>query len=197
MARRAGVAAMPALGAVMMLAMAAMAPSDAAAQERGERQGTALVGERLPHIAALDDAGTPHSASGLLAGPPPASGLVVQFMTVDCKPCRAELEALVRDRHRLDAAGIRVLIVNLMDDPDRVASLIKALGADVFPVVRDRTGAIVESLDLAKPLAKGGTEIQVPLTFLVDARGILKRIVRRYHDGTIDDILGLLAGGGR
>lgn len=172
-------------------------PATVRAAGDDRRQGEAEVGKVLPNIAALDSTGIAHSARSVLASDGGGNGLVLQFMTVDCPRCKDEIRELVAGKAALDAARVRVLVVNLMDEPERLGTTIKALGAEVFPVVRDRTGALVDLLKLQEPQPGGGVMISVPLSFVADRDGTLRRIYRGHTAGYVQEVLGALGLAGK
>jgi peroxiredoxin len=155
-----------------------------------DRQGEAVVGTPLPHLAALDSRNQPYSVSMLLQGG--ARGVLVHFMTVDCKVCKEELKELDAGKALLDAAGVKVLVVDLGDPAERVDACVRELGVTTFPVIIDRTGSIVDRFALRRPLPGGGSETSVPLSFVVDGKGILVSILRKRVEDYVKTVLAKL-----
>ena len=159
------------------------------------RQGAAEVGKPLPHLAGFDLDGMARCAKTVLGTS--SKGIVVQFMTVYCKACKAELKELVAGRDTLTAAGVKVLVVDLLDEADQVEKMLDETGARLLPLIRDRTGAIVETLKLQVAQPGGGMSITVPLSLVADGNGVVKKIFRGQEEAFVRSILDVLALGGK
>ncbi|MBL6975462.1 MAG: TlpA family protein disulfide reductase [Deltaproteobacteria bacterium] len=155
--------------------------------QSSRKQGTAEVGKRLPRVAAFDMGNKVHSSDRILESG--VKGLVVQFMTTYCPPCKEEIRQLVKEKGRLDRAKVRVLIVDLLSGYGQLKKYVAESGASVFPVIRDRTGSIVDQFELRKKDPEGnGLTMLVPVSFVVDEKGILRRICRGAEDDYVASI---------
>jgi len=153
--------------AALVAAVAFAAPPD--------RQGRAEVGRPLPRVASVGvDPNTADSSERLLKLPG-TRGLLVQFWATWCGPCVAELDQLARAKDRLDAAGVRVLLVDLLDDREKVARFVQEHRLDGLPLIWDGSGAIVGEFGLEDPVTK---KLALPLSIVADGRGVVRAIMR-------------------
>lgn len=150
-------------------------------------------GKILPNLAAFDLENHALSAQSVLTQPG-TKGLVVQFMTLDCKTCLNELAQMVERKSELDSKGVKVLVVDLMDALDPLKAALNRLGATNFPVIRDRTGAIVEAYKLGYAREDGEMSIEVPAAFFVGADGTVLKIARTAPDDFVGFAIGIIAG---
>jgi alkyl hydroperoxide reductase subunit AhpC len=101
----------------------------------------------------------------------------------------AELEGLTRAKARLDAAGVRVLLVNLLDEPGRVARFVQERRLDAFPLIRDGSGSIVGDFELEDPMTK---KLTLPRSIVTDASGVVRAILRGGDGDHVERVLGAL-----
>lgn len=113
-------------------------------------------------------------------------GVILNFWSTWCKPCRAELptmESFYQENHH--GNGIEILAVSINRDRDNtVKDYVERLGLS-FPVL----------LDFQKKVAKLYRVFLVPTSFLIDRRGV---IMKKYF-GEIDlqpkELLAMINGG--
>lgn len=160
--------------AMMVTALALLAATSARA-DKPDRQGQAAVGSPMPRVASIGlDPHTAESSERLLKQPG-TRGLVVLFFATWCKPCAEEIDQVVRERARLDKAGVRVLLVSLMDDTSKLARFVQEHRLEGLPLIRDISGAIVEQFNLEDPKTKSLT---LPVSFVADREGVVRAILR-------------------
>jgi serine/threonine protein kinase/thiol-disulfide isomerase/thioredoxin len=150
------------------------------------RLGRLEVGRPLPRIAGLTLDGTSALSSDGLLRQPGARGLLVQLWASWCAPCREELAQLARGRASIDQAGIRVLLVNLLEEPEVVEEVVSRLGLEPFPLIRDANGVILEKLGLQ---TKGDRPATLPVSVLSDAGGAVIAIFTEGSSNYVDRVL--------
>lgn len=90
--------------------------------------------------------------------------VIVHFWATWCAPCRAEMPLLEAFYQKHRAQGVQVLAINL-DDPRDLAKVKAVMSPFSFPAAL-----------LSKTQAKGyGRLWRIPLTFVIDRQGILRR----------------------
>lgn len=145
------------------------------------------VGKQVPWIAAFDLNGSPVNI-GKVLGRKGARGAVVAFWAEWCKACAHELEQLRDAREQLKAAGVEVLLVNVMDNQEVTVNKLTALRMlDMFSSVRDATGSIADSVGIRPP---GGGEVKLPFAMVVARRNqAVVRVMTKGSDKFIETIL--------
>jgi thiol-disulfide isomerase/thioredoxin len=90
--------------------------------------------------------------------------LVVNFWATWCGPCRAEMPALEAFYGKHRAEGLQVIAIS-MDDPKDEAKVREVMRAYTFPAALSRDAKV-----------KGYGRIwRLPLTFVIDRRGVLRK----------------------
>jgi thiol-disulfide isomerase/thioredoxin len=90
--------------------------------------------------------------------------LVVNFWATWCGPCRAEMPALEAFYEKHRAEGLQVIVIS-MDDPKDEAKVRDVMRAYTFPAALGRDAKV-----------KGYGRIwRLPLTFVIDRRGVLRK----------------------
>jgi thiol-disulfide isomerase/thioredoxin len=119
----------------------------------------------LPDVALRCLGSGPRVRLSGVSGP-----LVVNVWQSDCAPCRAELATL--QEFAASTPGVRVLGVDVEDDPGSALSLLAAVGAH-YPVVRDDAGVTRSALQWGPGL---------PATLFVDTSGRIAYV----HHGALE-----------
>jgi len=153
-----------------------------------DRLGKAVVGQPLPRVAAFGLDNGAYSSVQLLRQNA-TRGLLVQFWATWCKPCVTELDQLVAGRERLERAGVRVLLVNLLEDPARVAAFVRDHRLDGFPLILDSTGAIVEDFALEDQRSH---QLALPVSIVSGADGVVRAILRDGGSDLVGKVLSAL-----
>ena len=151
------------------------------------------VGKQVPWIAAFDLNGSPVNIGKVLARKG-ARGAVVAFWATWCKACLHELEQLRDARDQLKAAGVEVLLVNVMEDQEKVAAKLGELNmGGMFSTVRDATGSIAESMGINQP--SGGDPLKLPFAMVVARRNqMVVRVATSGSQTFVEDVLADLQG---
>ncbi len=185
--------ALPVLPA-LVAALSLSAALTARAEDKAPPRVVLKADTAAPWIAAFDLEGNPWSLHKSLAERG-VKGAVVQFWAASCKPCLKELDLLVAGREKLEQAGIRVLLVNLLDPPERVQAIAAEHKLAGLKLIRDATGAVAEQVGATAPGQAAG-DLKLPLTLVV-ANGIEKKLVKVYageiNPNIVDDAIALLA----
>jgi thiol-disulfide isomerase/thioredoxin len=145
-----------------------------------------------PWIAAFDLDGKAQSLAKLL-GKRGNRGAVVLFWASWCKPCLKELSLVGAGREKLARAGVDVLLINLMEEPDRIRPIIAEKGLTGLTLIRDVTGSIADMV--GRTGAGGNEDVRLPLSLVVASRGsVIKKVIREPSDGFVDELVEALAG---
>lgn len=104
-------------------------------------------------------------AGGRVAVPGDYAGkvLAIRFWADWCPYCRKEMAELQPVYARLRGRGLEILAVNVAQDRDTVRRFTAPLGID-YPVLLDQEGAV----------ARGYGVKSLPVTWLVDRRGVVR-----------------------
>lgn len=98
----------------------------------------------------------------------PVKGIVVNFFSSSCNPCRQELSLLDALVHKFEAKGIKVVIIGYKEDFDKINEMLSSIKVNK-PIV------------LSDPYGKTGEKYGVyglPLTIIINADGKVKDIIR-------------------
>lgn len=139
-----------------------LAPEAGTGQVQEARPGVAIVpqGQRrpLPAFSGATLDGTRIDLASLRGHP-----LVLNFWASWCGPCRAEQDGLQLASKELAGRGVRVIGVNIRDDPGAAASYLQEFKVG-YPSLFDRPAVLSARLGALGPQAP-------PYTLVVDAQG--------------------------
>lgn len=96
-----------------------------------------------------------------------SNGVVLSFFASWCLPCRDELPIINSLFDELNAKGIRVVLIGVRDDFNRIKALLTELKVDKPIVVSDREGKVAEMYQVRF----------LPTTFFVGCDGKVKDII--------------------
>ena len=164
-------------------------PTMPPAKPAGPRQlGKIVVGSPLPRVAGLTLEAQALTLEQILKKGGTRGGLV-QLWASWCGPCVSELRQVKAGRHKLEAGGVQVLLVNVMEDRGLVQTTLTDLELGGFPNILDSTGVLVGRLGL-----KGGDAqtLALPVSVVVDSQGVVVRIFNQGSADYVDEILGSL-----
>ncbi|MFN3337943.1 MAG: TlpA family protein disulfide reductase, partial [Thermomicrobium sp.] len=91
--------------------------------------------------------------------------VLVNFWASWCAPCRAEMPALEQIARDYGQAGLVVVGVNQLEDPDTVRQFVQELGIS-FPIGLDRDGRV----------SRDWRVYGIPQTYLIDADGVIRKV---------------------
>ena len=135
------------------------------------RMGTVEVGKPAPWFAGwtLDDRVL--NRTRLLATSPAPKAYALVFFATWCRPCLKGLTAIARARPALDAAGVRVVLIDFREEASTVTPFLKAHGLEGLPVIVDKFGAVAQAFG-----ASDGKTARLPRTVVLDAQGTVRAI---------------------
>ncbi len=90
--------------------------------------------------------------------------VLVNFWASWCAPCRAEMPALARVAQNYEQAGLVVVGINQLEDPDAVRQFVQEFGV-TFPIALDRDGTV----------SRDWRVYGIPQTYLIDADGVIRK----------------------
>ncbi|MHB8631370.1 MAG: TlpA disulfide reductase family protein [Candidatus Limnocylindria bacterium] len=118
------------------------------------------TGDLAPNFEASDLNGRRFALSQLRGHP-----LVVNFWASWCTSCAAEMPAIQSTLGQYRARGLRVLAVNMGDDPGTARGFLQARGVDL-PV----------ALDTKLTVARAYRVTGLPVTYFLDAGGVIRHV---------------------
>ena len=129
------------------------------------------VGGPLPDLPVHTVEGEPTSLRAALV---PGRSTLVNLWATWCGPCRLEMPELEALRSRLAAGGVDVVGLNVDADPDADVAGYAADSGVSYPIL------------VAGPEALGriyaGDEVTVPLSFVIDADGVVTELLPGWSD---------------
>jgi len=131
------------------------------------------IGQRFPRaeVPRLDQPGRISIPSG--------KWTLVAIVASYSEPSKKALPALAKVAAAYRARGLTVVAVSIDEKPDGVVEFARASGGASLPIVFDEGHLI--SLEL-----QPATE---PCFILLDAEGVVRRVLRGYHDSLLDDAM--------
>lgn len=152
--------------------------------------GPVAKGNPLPFFSGLDLKTRRAVNDAVLLKNTENRHLIVFFKTT-CAPCLKGLKELVANAKRLDAAKIKVTLIDLQEDEDTIKPFVERNGLEPFQVLTDLYG---RSAGLALGVAKQGPDKDVavaslPTSILVDKSGKVLAIYGQEGDDWIDLIV--------
>ncbi|MEW5744523.1 MAG: TlpA disulfide reductase family protein [Nitrospirota bacterium] len=133
-----------------------------------------LIGKQAPEFTLKDMGGIPVSLSSMKG-----SVVLLNFWATWCPPCRAEIPSMNKLGDRLKGKKFVILGVTTDRDASSVRTFMKRQPIH-FPVLLDT------KLRVSKETYKVST---VPMTFLIDKRGVIIDTFFGEHDWTDPDII--------
>ncbi|MFN3202629.1 MAG: TlpA family protein disulfide reductase [Bradymonadia bacterium] len=123
-----------------------------------------------------------------------ASGHLVIFFATWCKPCKKKLKYLSTAREALSTAGVRLVLVDYAEAPEKVSPFLddfKGLAPDM--VILDQFGKMSSSFGVTES-NNGKEKARLPLAVLLDGKGQVKAIYDEGEEGKemLDKALALL-----
>lgn len=95
-------------------------------------------------------------------------GIIINFFSSTCKPCKNELPVLNSLVDELAKKGIKIVIVGYQEDFDRFDEMLTTLKVDKPLILSDRYGQVGK-----KYMVKG-----LPMTYFIGSDGKVKDIIR-------------------
>lgn len=114
--------------------------------------------------------------------------LAIVLFATWCRPCEGELKRLARERARVDAAGVDLLLVDVGERGLGLPAWLAARGLRDVPVVVDPFGQIGRALGATR-LAGEREETTLPRTVVIDAKGTVSAVLAESGAGFVDALL--------
>jgi len=152
--------------------------------------GPISVGKALPFFSGLD-LKTRRAVNGaiLLKDKQPDRHLLVFFQTT-CAPCLRGLKELAGNAKRLDDAKIKVTLIDVQEEDDRVVPFLQRNGLDQFQVLTDLYGKSAGMpLGVTRQQDDQVAVANLPTSILVDKTGKVLAIYREEGEDWIDLIV--------
>ncbi len=92
--------------------------------------------------------------------------VLINFWATWCKPCKAEMPEIQAAYDAYKDQGFVVLAINFGEKPKKAQKLVKEMGL-TFPILLDRNVEVAEQHRV----------VSLPVTFFIDAKGIIKEQV--------------------
>lgn len=178
------------LSCLIALAAPPIAPQSAPGSTVALTQmGPTEVGKPAPWFAGwtLDDAVL--NRTRLLAAKPPPSAHALVFFATWCRPCLTGLKAIAAAQPQLEAAGVRVVLVDFREDAETVRPFLKEHGLQGLLVIVDKFGAVAKAFG-----ATDGKTARLPRTVILDAAGVVRGIFAAEGDDYIQRLTAAVPG---
>jgi len=107
----------------------------------------------------------------------PGKVVIVDFWATWCEPCKKSFPKLQELYVKYKASGLEIAAVSVDDDKGGIAAFAKNYGAK-FPIGWDEGHKVA---DKWKPE-------NMPSTYIVDKKGVIRNVHKGYHDGEVDEI---------
>jgi len=122
-----------------------------------------------PAFSLPDSAGKDYYLNDILSATAKekAGGVIVSFFASWCVPCRQELPLINSLVDELQEKGIKVVLVNVKEDPGSIIALLSELKVDKPLVLSDRYGRVSEMYQVRF----------FPTTFFIGRDGRIKDII--------------------
>jgi peroxiredoxin len=144
-------------------------------------------GEAMPNIAAMGIEGKAYSVKTVSSIPNTKGVLVVVFASW-CKACLDEIKQLIKAKKQLDQKGIRVLLVNAMEeDFDKLDQILKELDLHGFYLIVDKSGYIAD--DQLGLVGKEKRDSRLPFSCVLDSQGVIKEIIYDPEEDFVQQVL--------
>ncbi|MEZ4471686.1 MAG: TlpA disulfide reductase family protein [bacterium] len=147
------------------------------------------VGAPVPWFAGWTADDQVLNRTRLLAQAAPGTrGFVIVVFATWCVPCAAGLERLAGAHDRLDAAGLKLVLMAHREEPAAVQPWLAARGHGATSVIFDRFGRASASLG-----AERDQRVTLPRTLVLDASGTVRAVLGAEGPDYLDRIVGALA----
>ena len=157
--------------------LAGLAAALPAETEHLQKMGALEMGKPVPWFAAYEvwGEGELYNLNTVLKDPGSLKVALV-FFTTYCEPCRAGLLMLKDARAQLEQAQLKVVLVDVGEEPEEVARYLKELGLDGFIAIADRYSVIAKKYGLS--VVRDDQELlEIPKSVVFDKKGILRDIL--------------------
>jgi len=108
---------------------------------------------------------------------PAGKVVIVDFWATWCEPCKKSFPKLQELYVKYKSSGLEIAAVSVDDEKGGIAGFAKTHGAK-FPIGWDEGHKVA---DKWKPE-------NMPSTYIVDKKGVVRHVHKGYHDGEIDEI---------
>jgi thiol-disulfide isomerase/thioredoxin len=122
-----------------------------------------------PAFSLPDNTGKEYHLSDILSARAneKTGGVIVSFFASWCVPCRQELPLINSLVDELQGKGIKIVLINVKEDPGSIKALLSELGVDKPLVLSDFYGRVSEKYQVRF----------LPTTFFIGSDGRIKDII--------------------
>lgn len=152
-----------------------------------QKSGEAEVGKDAPWFAAH----TPGNAvinTTILFKDPTINKLVYVYFATHCVACRFGLNLVKQYKPQLDNAGVRVVLVDYMEEAPEVKTYLDKMGLSGFVVALDKFGQNAKKFGLEKK-TKNDTSVSLPRTFVIGKDKKVIKIIGAEGDDYISQLI--------
>ncbi len=127
------------------------------------------VNDDAPSFSLRDNAGKDFNLSEVVGATRKEriNGIIVSFFASWCVPCRQELPLIDSLVDELKGKGIKVVLINVKEDPAEINALLSELNVHKPMVLSDRYGKVSEQYQIRF----------MPATFFIGSDGKIKGII--------------------
>ena len=176
------------VAAVAAAALAAQAAAEGQKKcELMQRSGEAELGKDAPWFAGWNLTNAVLNSKILLKDQRTQKVAYVFFATY-CTACRYGLDQLRQHRERHEAAGVKAVLVDYMEDAAEVKPYVEKMGLQGFEIALDKFGQNGRKFGIEKK-NKNDVSVALPRTFVIGRDGRLAKIIGAEGEDYIEQLL--------
>ncbi len=154
--------------------------------ETAQKSGEAVVSKSAPWFAAWDMNDKVINSKNIFS--PKTRRVVLVFFATYCKPCIAGLKIIAENREKFEAANIRIVLVNYMEEKAVVQEFLQKHNLESFSVLWDKFGKVSEKFGVLNT-GENGVVGSLPKTVVIEKDGKVARIIGKEGEDYVDLIV--------